>query len=105
MLGLGRLDRIEVFVLGDDLTNLDEDIDLFAKLFLTLLRREVLGINGGGGLFATLLRGFLFLHLGRGLRAFLVKEGIIRLVNQVVLLVIELIRVLLSLRVLDQSGH
>ena len=83
MLGLGRLDRIEVFVLGDDLTNLDEDIDLFAKLFLSvqLLRREVLGINGGGGLFATLLRGFLFLHLRRGLRAFLVKEGIIRLVN------------------------
>ena len=79
MLGLGRLDRKRVFVVGDHLTNLDKDIDLFAEQVLNLPLREALDIDGGG-LFAGLLRGFLFLF-GRVLRAVIIDVMIIRLVT------------------------
>lgn len=66
-------------MVGDHLTNLDKDIDLFAEEVLNLPLREALDIDGGG-LFARLLRGFLFLF-GRVLRAVIIDVMIIRLVT------------------------
>ena len=90
-------------MVGDDLTNLDKDIDLFAEEVLNLPLREALDIDGGG-LFASLLRGFLFLF-GRVLRAVIIDVMIKRLVTLVVVLVQELIRVLHSLKEVFRSGH
>ena len=81
LLGLGRLDRNRVFKVSDDLTNLDKAIDLFAEKVLKLLFREGFEIDGGG-LFATLLRGLLFLF-ERGL----VIVRVVRLVTLVVVLI------------------
>lgn len=90
-------------MVGDDLTNFDKDIDLFAEEVLNLPLGEALDIDGGG-LFASLLRGFLFLF-GRVLRAVIIDVMIIRLVTLVVVLVQELIRVLHSLKEVFRSGH
>ncbi len=77
--GLGRLDRKRVFMVGDDATNLDKDIDLFEEELLNLHLREVLDVDGG--LIASLLRS-LFLFGG-----VIVVVHIVRLVTKVVVLV------------------